>query len=72
MLTLAPVASLVGSPVRLAVFAGSRVATMTGLAVVWTRLRNDPHRWRRFILWMMVVNIVSWTAIVIVLRHITS
>ena len=51
-----------GSPVRLIVWLGSRAAAWTGVAVAWKKLKHHPRRTSRFLLWMLIINIVAWIA----------
>lgn len=55
---------LVGSPVRLAIWIGNRVATWTGLFFLWRRLNGSPNRWRRFLVVGSLVNLASLVAVV--------
>ena len=48
-----------GSPVSLALWIGNRLATWTGLLVVWRKLKGAPDRTKRFLLWGMVLNAAS-------------
>ena len=48
-----------GSPAKIAIWFGNRVATWTGLLVVWKRLKGHPQRPRRFFLWLVLINGVS-------------
>ena len=51
-----------GSPLKVTMWVGNRLATWTGLAWIWRRLRGHPHRPRWFAAWMIVVNVVSYLA----------
>ena len=51
-----------GSPAKLFVWLSSRVAAWTGVAVAWKKLPPTPHRTRRFLIWMLVINAVAWLA----------
>ena len=48
-----------GSPIKLALWAGNRLATWTGLFVVWKRLKGAPNRLRTFLLAGAVINLLS-------------
>ncbi len=50
---------LLGSPVKLALWAGNRVATWMGLFFMWRRLKGDPNRWRTFLIVGGVINLLS-------------
>ena len=51
-----------GSPVKLVVWLGSRIAAWTGSAVAWKKLKHHPRRTQRFLIWMLVINVVAWLA----------
>ena len=59
---------MVGSPVNLALWIGNRLATWTGLFVVWRKLKGAPDRTKRFLLWGMALNAVSLFLLLGVLR----
>jgi len=50
---------VVGSPVNLALWVGNRLATWTGLLVVWRKLKGAPDRTKRFLLWGVALNAAS-------------
>jgi len=50
---------LLGSPVKLAVWVGNRIAAWTTLGLIWQRIRHDPNRLLRFFLWVVMINSVS-------------
>ena len=52
-------ALLFGSPLKLAMVVGNRLATWTGMAVVWLKLKGTPDRFKRFLLWGLLLNVVS-------------
>ena len=60
-------AFLVGSPLKLGVFIGNRVATWTGLLVVWQKLKGNPQRFRHFLGWLVIINAVSFSLLACVL-----
>ena len=63
---------LVGSPVKLAVWIGNRLATWTGTAVAWQKLKHSPNRSRVFFKWLLLINAVSLLVLVValyILRH---
>ena len=53
----------IGSPVKLTVWIGNRLATWTGLAVVWQKVKHAPNRSRRFFTWLVALNAVSLLAL---------
>ena len=55
---------LIGSPLKLGLWVGNRIATWTGLLVVWQRLKRAPDRTKRFLLWGLVLNVVSLLVLV--------
>ena len=65
-------AFLVGSPIKMAMWIGNRLATWTGLAVLWHRLKDDPNRKRRFLGWMMVINTLSFGLLIGIVWLITT
>ena len=62
---------ILSSPAKLAVWVSNRAAAWTGLAVVWRKLKGDPQRTRRFILWMIAINVVSLVVLVALFRLLT-
>jgi hypothetical protein len=52
-------AFLIGSPLKLAIWAVNRLLTWTGLLVVWRRLKGVPDRPRRFLVWLVALNAAS-------------
>ncbi len=52
-----------GSPLRVVVWLGNRLATWTSLVWVWRGLRHRADRPRRFVVWMVVLNVVSYGAL---------
>ena len=61
-----------GSPMNLALWIGNRLATWTGLLVVWRKLKGAPDRTKRFLLWGMALNAVSLLLLLGVLRLLTA
>ena len=61
-----------GSPINLALWIGNRLATWTGLLVVWRKLKGAPDRTKRFLLWGMALNAVSLLLLLGVLRLLTA
>ena len=64
MISVAPMvatwfAFLTRSPARLALWLGNRLTAWTGLAVLWRKLKDSPNRFKRFLLWGAVINVVS-------------
>ena len=57
-----------GSPVSLALWVGNRLATWTGLLVVWRKLKGAPDRTKRFLLWGLALNAASLLLLLGVLR----
>ena len=53
-----------GSPLKIAIWLGNRVATWTGLFVVWKHLKGHPQRPKRFFLWLVLMNGVSMALLV--------
>ena len=53
-----------GSPIKIAVWVGNRIATWTGLVVMWKRLKGHPQRPKHFFLWLVVINGVSLALLV--------
>lgn len=63
---------LTGSPVKLSLWIGNRLATWTGLIVAWRKLKGSPNRSRAFFKWLMLINAVSLLVLVValyMLRH---
>ena len=56
---LGMVTLVAGSPVKLSFWVGNRVATWSGLVVLWRRLKGLPDRTKRFLLWGAAINAVS-------------
>jgi len=50
---------LLASPFKFAVLLSNRIATWTGLLMVWVRLKGTPNRMRRFLVWWVVLNAAS-------------
>lgn len=63
---------MTGSPMNLALWIGNRLATWTGLFVVWRKLKGAPDRTKRFLLWGMALNAVSFLFLFGVLRLLTA
>ncbi len=63
-------AIVMGSRVRLAMWLGSRVATGTGLALVWNRLKGAPNRLAQFVVWFLALNVVSVLAFLGIVRFV--
>ena len=61
-----------GSPMNLALWIGNRLATWTGLFVVWRKLKGAPDRTKRFLLWGMALNAASFLLLLGVLRLLTA
>ena len=59
-----PWAFLLGSPLKLAFWLGNRLVTWTGLLVVWRTLKNRPDRTRRFVRWVLLLNVASLLGLV--------
>ena len=71
MIATAPwamVTAMVASPVKLAVWLGNRVVAGTSLVVIWQRLKAAPNRLRRFLPWLLIINVVSIGLFVLTLR----
>jgi len=47
------------SPLKLAVLLSNRLATWTGLVMVWLKLKGAPDRMRRFLMWWVALNAAS-------------
>ncbi len=65
-------AFLLGSPFKLAMWVGNRIATWTGLAVLWRKLKDVPNRRRRFLAWMVVINTLSVGLLIVFLWLVTT
>ncbi|MBI3319959.1 MAG: hypothetical protein HYZ89_05180 [Candidatus Omnitrophica bacterium] len=50
---------LLGSPLKLMLWAGNRLATWTGLLYLWRRVAKRPQRWRVFLVWALWINLLS-------------
>ena len=55
------------SPMKVGLWIGHRLATSTGLLLIWRRLKGTPNRMRKFLVWLVVVNAVSLLCLVGVL-----
>ena len=55
---------LIGSPLKLGLWVGNRLATWTGSLVVWRKLKMAPDRTKRFLVWMVALNVVSLLVLV--------
>jgi len=53
---------LVASPVAMWWWASNRVVANISLLLVWRRIRRSPDRFRRYVVWMLIVNVVSLAA----------
>ncbi len=62
-----PLAFLLGSPLKLVLWIGNRLATWTGLCYVWQRVKASPRRWRAFLLWAVCINLFSLSLLIGVL-----
>ncbi len=62
-----PWAFFLGSPMKILLWVGNRLATWTGLLVLWQKLKHLPNRTRRFLLIGALLNVVSLLALVGVL-----
>ena len=61
---------MMGSRIRLAMWVGSRVATGTGLMLVWNRLKGAPNRLTQFVVWFLALNAVSMLAFLGIVRFV--
>lgn len=52
-------AFLFSSPLKLVMVVGNRLATWTGMAVVWLKLKGTPNRVKRFLVWGLLLNVLS-------------
>ncbi len=56
------------SPLRLGLWFSNRFVTGTGAVVVWRRLRDNPNRTRRFLFWLVALNLCSVAIFVVTVR----
>ena len=68
---IAPWVFWLSSPIRFAVWGLNRLVANVGLLVAWRRLKHAPNRVRRFMPWLVLVNVLSILALVGMWRLLT-
>ena len=68
--TWAIVLGILTSPIKLVIWLANRLATWLGIFFVWKKLEGSPNRKRHFIMWMVVINTISFFILLAILRFI--
>ena len=60
--------TLLTSPLRVGLWFSNRFVTGTGVMLVWRRLKDNPNRARRFLIWLLALNLCSIAMFFVTIR----